>query len=97
MTKNPEIRSDNSGNRVAGFTLAVDRSFKNPKTGKYEADFIPCVAWKNLADLVQERGRKSAEVLVKGRLQIRSFDAKDGTQHWIAEIVAERIEFPSGQ
>ena len=96
MTKEPEIHST-SNNRVASFTLAVDRSFKNPKTGETEADFIPCVVWGSMIDIIERKGHKNSWLVVKGRLQIRNFDAKDGTKHWIAEVVAERIEFPSGQ
>jgi single-strand DNA-binding protein len=30
---------------------------------------------------------------VEGRLQIRNFDAKDGTKHWVTEVIANSVEF----
>ena len=37
--------------------------------------------------------RKGQRVLVEGRVQIRSYDAKDGTKRWITEVIADRFEF----
>lgn len=92
LTKDPEIRSTNSGKAVAQFTLAVDRPFLNQQ-GQREADFIPVVVWGKAAELVGNSCKKGHRLLVEGRLQIRNFDAKDGTKHWVTEIIATNIEF----
>jgi single-strand DNA-binding protein len=92
LTKDPEIRSTNSGKSVAQFTLAVDRPFLNQQ-GQREADFIPVVVWGKAAELVGNSCKKGNRLLVEGRLQIRNFDAKDGTKHWVTEIIATNIEF----
>ena len=36
---------------------------------------------------------KGQRVLVEGRLQIRSYDAKDGSKRWITEVVCDRFEY----
>ena len=36
---------------------------------------------------------KGHRLLVEGRLQIRNFDAKDGTKHWVTEVIASNVEF----
>ena len=92
LTKDPEIRYTTNGKVVATFTLAVDREFKNDK-GEREADFISCVVWGKAAELVGNSCKKGHRLLVEGRLQIRNFDAKDGTKHWVTEIIATNIEF----
>lgn len=92
FTKDPEIRSTNSGKTVAQFTLAVDRPFLNQQ-GQREADFIPVVVWGKAAELVGNSCKKGHRLLVEGRLQIRNFDAKDGTKHWVTEIIANSVEF----
>ena len=92
LTKDPEIRSTNSGKSVAQFTLAVDRPFLNQQ-GQREADFIPVVVWGKAAELVGNSCGKGHRLLVEGRLQIRNFDAKDGTKHWVTEIIASNVEF----
>ena len=92
LTKDPDCRTVASGKAVAQFTLAVDRPFLNQQ-GQREADFIPVVVWGKAAELVGNSCKKGHRLLVEGRLQIRNFDAKDGTKHWVTEIIATNIEF----
>lgn len=92
LTKDPEIRYVASGKVVTSFTLAVDRPFLNQE-GKREADFIPVVVWGKVAELVGNSCQKGHRLLVEGRLQIRNFDAKDGTRHWVTEVIANSVEF----
>ena len=92
LTKDPDCRTVASGKSVAQFTLAVDRPFLNQQ-GQREADFIPVVVWGKAAELVGNSCKKGHRLLVEGRLQIRNFDAKDGTKHWVTEIIATNIEF----
>ena len=92
LTKDPEIRYTPSQKVVASFTLAVDRPFTTPD-GKREADFIPVVVWGKAAELVGNSCAKGHRLLVEGRLQIRNFDAKDGTKHWVTEVIASNVEF----
>ena len=92
LTKDPEVRYTPSQKVVASFTLAVDRPFTTPD-GKREADFIPVVVWGKAAELVGNSCAKGHRLLVEGRLQIRNFDAKDGTKHWVTEVIANNIEF----
>ena len=92
LTKDPEIRYTTNGKVVATFTLAVDRPFLNQE-GQREADFIPVVVWGKAAELVGNSCGKGHRLLVEGRLQIRNFDAKDGTKHWVTEVIASNVEF----
>ena len=92
LTKDPEVRQTPGGKVVASFTLAVDRPFLT-SDGKREADFIPVVVWGKAAELVGNSCQKGHRLLVEGRLQIRNFDAKDGTKHWVTEVIASNIEF----
>jgi single-strand DNA-binding protein len=91
MTKEAELRTTPTDKHVASFTVACDRPFLN-KEGKRDTDFIPTVIWGKAADYIAERGYKGCKVLVEGRLQIRNFDAKDGTKHWVTEIMAQSLE-----
>lgn len=92
LTKDPEIRYTPTGKAVAGFTLAVNRPFKNEE-GQQEADFIPVVLWGKTAETVGNYVHKGQRLLVDGRLQIRSYNAQDGSKRWVTEIVGEHIEF----
>ena len=92
LTKDPEVRYTPSQKVVASLTLAVDRPFLG-QDGKREADFIPVVIWGKTAEMVGNSCAKGHRLLVEGRLQIRNFDAKDGTKHWVTEVIANSIEF----
>ena len=92
LTKNPEVRYTPSQKVVCSFTLAVDRPFLNQQ-GQRDTDFIPVVVWGKIAEICGNSLAKGHRLLVEGRLQIRNFDAKDGTKHWVTEIISERIDF----
>ena len=92
LTRDPEVRYTQTGKVVCQFTLAVDRPFANQE-GQREADFIATVVWGKIAELCGNSLTKGQRALVDGRLQIRSYDAKDGTKRWVTEIIANSVEF----
>lgn len=91
MTKDPEVRYTQGGTAVATFTLAVDRRVAKDKPK--EADFIPCVVWGKMADgVVKNYCHKGKKVAVEGRIQVRSYDAKDGTKRYVTEVIVNDLE-----
>ncbi len=92
LTRDPELRYVSNGHPMAQFTLAVDRDFKNA-AGDHEADFINCVTWRKLAELVGQYCAKGRLVAVEGRLQTRSYEAQDGTRRRSTEVVGDRVWF----
>jgi single-strand DNA-binding protein len=92
LTKDPELRYTPNGVAVATFTLAVDRSWTNAQ-GEKEADFIPIVVWRKQAENCANYIGKGSLVAVDGRLQIRTYDGKDGQRRWVTEVVAESVRF----
>ena len=92
LTKDVEVKYTPSQKVVCSFTLAVDRPFLNQE-GKREADFIPVVVWGKAAELCGNSLAKGHRILVEGRLQIRSYDGKDGNRHWVTEVIANSVEF----
>ena len=89
-TKDCEVSTTNNGVNVARFTIAVDRKFKDADGNKV-ADFINIVAWRGLADICGKFIKKGQQVAIKGELQIRSYDAQDGSKRYVTEIVADDI------
>lgn len=92
LTRDPEVRYTPTGKVVCQFTLAVDRPFAN-QDGQREADFIPVVIWGKQAETCGNSLTKGQRVLVEGRLQVRSYDAKDGSKRYVSEVIADRFEF----
>ena len=92
LTRDPELRYTPSGVPVAGFTIAVDRPFANQE-GKREADFVPIVVWRKQAEACANYLGKGRLVAVDGRLQVRTYDADDGSRRWVTEVVADNVRF----
>ena len=93
LTRDPELRyTPGNGTAVATFTLAVDRPFAN-RQGEREADFIRIVTWDKLAESCANYLQKGRLAAVTGRLQIRSYDDKEGIRRWITEVVARDVRF----
>ena len=92
LVRDPEVRYTQTGKVVCQFTIAVDRPFSNQE-GQREADFIPIIVWGKQAELCGNSLTKGQRVLVEGRLQIRSYDAKDGSKRWVTEVIANSFEF----
>lgn len=91
LTADPNLKFTKGGTAVTTFTLAVDRRFK--KEGQPEADFIPIVVWGKQAESTANYVTKGKLVAVSGRIQARSYEAKDGTRRYITEVVAEEVQF----
>ena len=90
MTKDPEVRYTQGGTAVATFTLAVDRRVAKDKPK--EADFIPCVVWGKMADgVVKNYCYKGKQIAVEGRIQVRSYDAKDGSKRYVTEVIVNEL------
>ena len=88
LTKVPELRfTPGNGTAVCNFTLATDRW--NKQTNQNEADFIPVVVWGKQAENVANYLNKGSQLAVSGRIQTRSYDAKDGTKRYVTEVVAD--------
>ena len=93
MTRDPELRRTGSGVAVASFTVAVDRDFGGRDGGEKETDFIDCVAWRQAGEFVSKYFTKGRMIVVSGRLQIKSWNDKDGNKRRSAEVVAENVYF----
>lgn len=90
LTKDPELRfTPGTGAAVTTLTLAVDRY--NTKTGQNEADFIPVVIWGKQAESTANYMSKGSQMAISGRIQTRSYDAKDGTKRYVTEVVADPV------
>jgi len=92
LTRAPELRYTSGQVPVANFTLAVDRPFVN-QSGEREADFIPIVAWRGLAETCAKHLQKGRLVAVQGQLRTRRWEDKEGNRRLAVEVVADRVEF----
>ena len=95
LTRDPEVRYTQTGIAVCTFTLAVDRRYarKNENNGQPTADFIPIVTWRKLAEICGNNLTKGRRISLEGSMQVRSYEAQDGTKRYVTEVIANEIEF----
>ena len=91
LTKDPEVKKTQSGTSVCSFTIAVDRRFKNAD-GTRQTDFIPCVGWRQVADIIGQYFHKGSRIGITGSIQTRSYDSQNG-KVFVTEVLVEEIEF----
>jgi single-strand DNA-binding protein len=88
LGQDPEIKTLDSGKKVAHFTLATNDGFKNSDGQKVtEATWHNIVAWNGLAETASRFLKKGKEVAVEGRITYRSYEDKKGVSKYITEIV----------
>lgn len=92
LARDPEYSTTQSGITKCSFTVACQRPYKN-QNGSYDADFINCVAWRQTADFVNRYFLKGNKIGLTGSLQVRSYEAQDGSKRWITEVVVNNVEF----
>ncbi|MFD1179656.1 single-stranded DNA-binding protein [Paenibacillus puldeungensis] len=91
-TRDPILKYTPSGVAVTTFTLAVDRPFKS-ESGEREADFIPVVTWRQLAETCANYLRKGRLTAVEGRIQVRNYENSEGKRVYVTEIIADNVRF----
>ncbi|WP_106769597.1 single-stranded DNA-binding protein [Paenibacillus faecalis] len=92
LTRDPELRYTPTGVAVTQFTLAVDRPFVG-QGGEREADFIPIVTWRQLAETCANYLRKGRLTAVEGRIQVRNYENNEGRRVYVTEVIADNVRF----
>lgn len=93
IARDIEFRTTQSGVDVCSFTIACNRRYVDKVSGKREADFISCVAFKETAGFIHKYFEKGMKIGVVGTLQTRSYDAHDGSKRYVTEVLVEEAEF----
>jgi single-strand DNA-binding protein len=94
LTRDPELKSLPSGQKVANFGIATNRYWKDPKSGerKEATEFHNIVVFGRSAEVIAQYMKKGSGIFVEGRLQTRSWEA-EGQKKYRTEIIADRFEF----
>lgn len=92
LTAEPEVRETPNGQKVATFSVATNRKWKDASGVLQEdTEFHNCVAWRGLADIAEQYMHKGKKVYVEGYLKTRSWDDTAGVKRYKTEIVAENV------
>lgn len=88
----PEVRSLESGVKVATINVATSESYKD-KSGERQTqtEWHRVVLWRGLAEVVEKYLKKGSQVYIEGRLRTRSYDDQDGKKMYVTEIEAREL------
>ena len=93
LTKDVEVRVNAQDNTkiMVMFSIAVNREYKD-QNGQTPVDFINCQAYGTTAQVINKYTKKGDRVALMGRIQTRSYQAQDGTNRNVVEVLVEKVE-----
>lgn len=94
LTADPEMRTTSKGGTVCNFSIAATPRQYNSQSGQWEdgqALFMRCTVWRDIAAHCAQSLHKGMRVIAQGRLQQRTYQAKDGTQRTVVEMQVDEI------
>jgi single-strand DNA-binding protein len=94
LTRDPELKYTASGTAMCRFGLAVNRRYKDSKSGEWKDDttFVNCVIWREAGERVGKVVKKGSPVHVEGRLRSYEYQDKDGNKRSGIEVEARRVQ-----
>lgn len=92
LGRDPELRYTQSGDAVATFSVASDRSVKDesePSGWRQQTEWFRVVAWRSLAERSAKNLTKGMRVYVEGRIQTQEYTDKQGQKQRSTEVIAD--------
>jgi len=96
LTRKPELRYTPSGTPVAEFGLAVNRHYTT-SGGEKRRDtcFVEVTVWRNKAELCYEHLAKGSPVFIEGRLELDTWETRNGERRSKLRVVADNLQLLS--
>ena len=92
LGRDPEIRSMQSGSKMASFSIATSKRWKDRNTQEQKEK----TSWHNivvfgdgLVDIVEKYVKKGSKIYVEGELQTRKWQDKDGNDRYTTEVILQ--------
>jgi single-strand DNA-binding protein len=92
LGSNPEIRTTESGKKLARFSVATNETYRSAKGDKVvETQWHNLVAWGKVAEIAEQFLTKGSEVAIEGKLISRNYTGKEGNKHYVTEVQVNEI------
>ena len=90
----PEVRTTESGVKVARVRLATTERLYNRQTNESteHTEWHSITLWRNMADVVDKYVRKGSQIYIEGRLRTREWMDKDNNKRYTTEIMADELK-----
>ncbi|HPK06090.1 MAG TPA: single-stranded DNA-binding protein [Bacteroidales bacterium] len=92
LGRDPEVRTIESGAKVANFSLATTESYKNKEGNRIDqTEWHRIVLWRGLADIAERFLRKGSQVYIEGKIVSRKYTDKDNVERTVTEIIGDNM------
>ncbi|MCY3753139.1 MAG: single-stranded DNA-binding protein [Alphaproteobacteria bacterium] len=93
LGRDPEIRTMQSGDKLAQFSLATSETWNDRQTGerRERTEWHRVVIFGRLADIAERFLRKGSKVYLEGSLQTRKWQDQSGQDRYSTEVVLQRF------
>ncbi|MDE5565129.1 MAG: single-stranded DNA-binding protein [Oscillospiraceae bacterium] len=91
LTRDPELRTTQSGISMCRFSIAVDRSYK--QGDEKQTDFFDITAWRQTAEFVSKWFSKGKLIHIEGKLQNKNYTDNNGVKHYSNIVIADNVAF----
>lgn len=92
LTKDINLKYTQSGKAIGSFTLAVNRNYKDAN-GNKQVDFIRCLAWGKVGELLDQYCGKGSLIGIVGQIQTRSYENDQNQKVYLTEVNVREITF----
>lgn len=90
LGKDPEVKTMQSGDKVANLSIAVAEKWKDKNGERQErTTWVPIVIWGPLAAIAEQYLRKGSKVFVQGKFSVRKWTDRDGQDRYSTEVVLQ--------
>ena len=97
LGKDPEIRTLESGRKVANFSLATTETYKDKNGERVDATEWHNIAfWGPIADVIEKYLKKGSQIYLEGKIRTRSYEDKEGVKKYITEILGDKLTMLGG-
>lgn len=98
LGQDPEIKHTQTGDSVANFSLATSETWKDKSGEKQErTEWHRCVAWRQLADIIDKYCHKGDQLYIEGKLQTRKWQDQSGQDRYSTEVVVSQMQMLGGK
>jgi single-strand DNA-binding protein len=95
--RDPDMRYTQAGKPVLNFSVACNRMAPPSPEGerREETEWFTVVCFGRLAEVASNLVTKGSKVFVEGRIQTRTYEARDGQTRFVVEVVANELQMLS--
>lgn len=94
LGKDPEIKYTQSGQAICSLAVATSERWKDKNGDPQErTEWHRVKAWGKLGELCGEHLQKGRQVYIEGKISTSKYQAKDGTDRYSTEVVAQTVQF----